>query len=305
MINPLSYTTTNVYPCDEKVLMNERIAPGSSCFTNKTKNKLRFLESKIRAKGRERKEPTVREVELLPTDGSEEALAIRSLCEILKCGSEVELLLHPMISDYLGDALVRKELSRFKTRGSRFNIHGTYAFHQHEILLKWSKVFRWFLPIHPVTNINTKGKMETYERRIVDLHLSSHEKKGIRCIGIPITITIFEDSGFHSVCVFVDMRQENKITIEYFDSGSAPPPKNIVEWMVREREDMQEKHKDKKVEVLYANGRLVHQTESTSCGIFVLIFIRKRLEGIPLEMFSIYKIPDNFAIDFRRHVYSS
>jgi hypothetical protein len=248
----------------------------------------------------------VRDHDLMPFDGSEEARVIRELAAVYECDSELCVLFNKSVQDLLGKKQWDKEVERFKTIGPRYSLSGTCGHHQDDILQRWSKIFTNFYPLLCSYYVKNYEKNLLDEVSIVDI---VKKNPSINTIGAPLTISTYttpsgEEAGFHSVGVFVDMRNSSKFSIEYFDSGSSPMKQDILKWMERERESLMKAYKDVKVESVAVNSKMVHQTESTSCGMFVLIYIRKRLEGIPYEMFSEYKIPDAFAINFRRHVYA-
>lgn len=303
--NILSHTTTTTLPCDEYVMREDRIQPGGVCISKNTMNKLTELASKY-SKDDKSKPIPIRDYELMPYDGSEYAKVIRELAAVYGCDSELCVLYNEEVINLIGKKQWKIEVDRFKTIGPRYKLSGTCGHHQDDILRRWSRIFTNFYPVLCSYYIKDHEKDVLSSISITDI---MSKNSNITTIGGPITISTVsnangEEGGYHSVCIFVDLRHSTNITIEYFDSGSAPIKPVILKWMERERSDILNTYKDKKVETIIVNNRMIHQTETTSCGMFILIYIRKRLEGIPPEMFAEYKIPDSFAIDFRRHVYA-
>ncbi len=299
--NVLSYTTTSPFPCDEGVMRDEKLAPGAPCMRKKTIARLKHLLD-----GKDHP-LNVREYELLPSDGSKEAEIERKLMAQLECESELCLLYNDRVKLLLGPSIVKEEEKRFKTPGSRLYVIGTYSFHQKDILDRWKRIFPFFEPIDERSFI--KKEMERGSKTLDDVSLFEMRRKHphMRAAACPVGISVHEetDTGYHSVGIFADFRDEKRWTIEYFDSNSAPVPLAVMKWMERERRDLMLRYPSKRIDCVASNSGLIHQTEPNSCGLYVLIFIRRRLEGIPVEMFSSMKIPDRYAIDFRRHVYSA
>lgn len=303
--NILAHTTTNTFPCDEYISREEGIPPGGVCISKPSVEKMSKLLDKYSKQDRSKPIP-VRDYDLMPFDGSEQSRIIRELASVYECDSELCVLFNKDVVKLLGKKQWENEVSRFKTIGPRYSMSGTCGHHQDDILTRWSRLFPGFHPLPCAYYIKTYEKNLLDEVSILDLLKSN---PNIKTIGIPITIATYlspegQESGFHSVCIFIDFRNSSKFTIEYFDSGSMPMKNDILKWVERERSSLMNEYKDTKIETISISNKMVHQTETTSCGMFVLIFIRKRLEGIPPEMFSEYKIPDAFAINFRRHVYS-
>ncbi len=295
-VNVLAYTTLTPYPCDEAVVRKEGLAPGAPCLSKGAVRRLLPLVDGIeRPLG-------VREPELVPSDGSKESEAIRSLMAKYECTSEMDLLFVPDIISKLGKR-AEEEKKRFKTRATRHYLVGTFSRDQDDILWKWSKIFPFFIPAIARSYIKGEKKDSLDSLSIMKMRSIYGEK--LKATACPISIATTEDgeAGFHAVGMFCDMRGKNW-SIEYFDSGGVAPPLPVAAWMERERQDIM-KRTGRKVVTSVMSGGLIHQTETTSCGLFVLIFIRRRLEGIPAEMFTKFKIPDEHAIDFRRRVYSS
>ena len=80
------------------------------------------------------------------------------------------------------------------------------------------------------------------------------------------------------------------------------PKTYILKWMETQRKILQKQFPNNIETVVTKN--LIHQRTSTECGLHVLIYYRRRIEGIPHQIFKTTKIPDEVAIDFRRRIYS-
>lgn len=296
-VNLLSYTTLTPYPCKESVIKNEKLYPGASCISADSKNKLKTMANDIDDSKLD--ELIVKDPELIPDDE-----IITKLMRYTGTSSEVELLHNQKIIKFLGHHVVLKELDRFKPIGSRNYLNGTQSDPMYKTILDWEKVFPFFKALPP--SVQSKPYIIN---PVKNIHLKSIINKTSKVFGILLSIaTIEETSGWHSVGLLIDARHDD-ISIEYFDSGSGPPPSAITEWMEREKNDLIDsgflkKNKYNNVYTVLVNNKRIHQYDSTSCGMFTLIFMRRRIEGIPYQMFSHSKISTELALDMRRYIYS-
>lgn len=98
--------------------------------------------------------------------------------------------------------------------------------------------------------------------------------------------------GQHWVCLFADFREEP--VIEYFNSTGNPPPFEVREWF--------KKQHNKGLKTMVANHR-AHQKKNTECGMYVLFYIRSRIEGRPVKFFATNTVHDKYMVEFRRHIF--
>ena len=125
--------------------------------------------------------------------------------------------------------------------------------------------------------------------------------------------------GSHWVAVFVDMRADpagpGDWTIEYFNSAGSPPAKPLVHWAERTKCALIELRARLAGSAGGAAGGAAgcavtvwnvtsvrHQHSHTECGPYALYYIRRRLEGDPLTVFSA-RVPDEWMVRFRRHLF--
>lgn len=126
-------------------------------------------------------------------------------------------------------------------------------------------------------------------------------------------------AGKHWVCVTVDMRGEpteaSPWTVEYFNSAGNPPPRAATRWLAKTADSLidhlSSKLKDsgdaRSVSRLIrtvAVTSVTHQKSRTECGLYTLFYIRSRLEGNPISMFTRQRVHDREMTEFRRHVFS-
>lgn len=110
--------------------------------------------------------------------------------------------------------------------------------------------------------------------------------------------------GKHWVCVFVDMRPGRPWTVEYFNSAGNPPPRTLTRWMEAAAADLRAAFPAEEV-VTCAVTSVVHQRSRTECGVYVLYYIRARIEDVPLDHFREWVVPDKPMQEFRQHLFST
>jgi len=136
-------------------------------------------------------------------------------------------------------------------------------------------------------------------RSIYNLH---KQFPNITCYACVLNTDVSDGPGKHWVCVFIDLRNEDEWSIEYFDSLGDKPFYNINYWM-RQNKDYIERRLKQKINIYLASKNICHQKLNTECGIYCLYYIRKRLEGTSIEYFSKSPISDNFIAEFRKYIF--
>lgn len=293
-INLLSYTSLSTSPCAEHL----HLPQGSACMSKEAIKKIKPL-----IKGQKSKRPKrliTADIESIPNDGSDESNTVRKLMAIYNCKTERDLLSNVSIVEKLGVESTKEEISRFKLRSNRRGISsGTDTDDEYKVLKEWEKVFPTFFSLPVAIHINGFESNLLTDVNLTELIEKYPDKK---MFAIPLAITVYDDDqGIHAVGVFVDIRLDDW-SIEYFDSSGSPPKKIITTWMESQRKLLKKIYKNK-IET-FVTKNLVHQLTSTECGLHVLIYYRRRIEGIPYQLFRTSKIPDEVAINFRKRIYS-
>lgn len=108
--------------------------------------------------------------------------------------------------------------------------------------------------------------------------------------------------GKHWVAVFVDCRGPGPWTVEYFNSTGRPPPRPMVAWLERTRARLAA-HRGPPGAAVEVVTDVNHQEGRTECGIYSLFYIRRRLEGTPIDFFRGMRIADDAMTAFRPHVF--
>lgn len=290
--NILSYTSLSPQSCNEEI----NVPLGHVCMTD---NAIELLNKNIDKLGEDVDEEDIvykSSHENQPTDGSENAKIVLKLINKLEVNTEYEVLTHPDVINILGVKGVEEEKKRFKPKGPRNIICGTTGDSMYEVLLQWSNIFKFFIPLKPeVYSSNDKENIITVKK----INGIFDSNANIRVVAGISTISTVKDGGWHAVAILVDKRTK-PWTIEFFDSGGEIPSVHYIRLM----EDLKKSFDEESITVA-VTGRLIHQVTSTECGMHCLIYVRRRLEGIPYTVFARVKIPDTFASDFRKYIFSS
>jgi hypothetical protein len=132
------------------------------------------------------------------------------------------------------------------------------------------------------------------------------------CLGCVLNTDISSGRGKHWVAVFIDCRDDNEWTIEYFNSAGNPPPTTMINWMEKTRKqltdyankltDSSSSNKPINVETVCVTD-IEHQQSETECGMYSLFYIRARLDGKSYKWFTQTVIPDADMIEFRKHLF--
>lgn len=269
--------------------------------------------------------PPGREPGLLPSAPTPEAGAVRAAAAVLGCTSESCVVAHPAFRRWAADqglasgpALDLELETRFKAPGPRegrallsnFDIDGT--------LRRWARVFPGFYPcpfamMDFETNGDALGELDLADvfagRAPADLGPGfGVVRRRAGCFGCVLNTDTSAGRGKHWVAVFVDGRARAGApwTVEYFNSAGNPPPRPAVRWMERARAQLAAARAARGepggVESVAVTD-VDHQESQTECGLYALFYIRRRLEGAPLEFFFEHRVPDAAMTAFRAHVF--
>jgi hypothetical protein len=103
--------------------------------------------------------------------------------------------------------------------------------------------------------------------------------------------------------MFIDMRNSDEFSIEFFNSSGRPPIYNnnaIMNWMCEIKRDIESFGK---IAVIKTNS-IVHQQSNTECGPYCMYFLYNRIKNVPFERFSTQRIPDADVTEFREHLFT-
>lgn len=132
-------------------------------------------------------------------------------------------------------------------------------------------------------------------------------EKGYRRWGCILNTDTYGGPGLHWVCLYGDMTGSDEWTIEYFNSSSRPPYGDIAAWIDKAVDSLRKYltgRGEHKIIVRALNCPIDYQKgEGNHCGVYCLIYIWQRLNGIPYEKFHRKKISNAHVLAFRSYLF--
>lgn len=239
---------------------------------------------------------------------------VEKIEKVLKCDSESCVLVNPDFNKFVenetgSNNIIKYELHKnFKTKGPRDNTNLLSNYNIDDTLVRWAREFKDFYPC-PFSMIDFKTVVNDFctinladvisgKASYVD-PIDGVQKGPFKTYGCVLNTDVSTGRGKHWVCVFVDCRS-NLWTVEYFNSSGNPPHADVREWMEVQRSNLLKIHNN--VETITVTN-IVHQKSNTECGMYVLYYIRSRLDGISYKHFLTKRIEDADVTKFRKHVF--
>lgn len=199
-------------------------------------------------------------------------------------GKELQSLEELHTSGEIPDADYYKErFERFKPIGPKesdewlnnFNITAIMK----QWMLKFPEFYSWGFSMDDFSEVKFGLGFPSLKK------LTNYKKFG--CV---VNTDTSKHRGEHWFAIFIDTTSTPP-TVEYFDSANREPSINITKFM-KESAD-------------YINGIVVkvakiqHQKSRSECGVYSLIYIHSRLNGVPYQEFSNKRISDDVVSAFR------
>lgn len=139
-------------------------------------------------------------------------------------------------------------------------------------------------------------------------------KEGYTKVACVLNTAKGNSSGEHWVTVYSDVNlSANKATLEYFNSTGESPPKEVIRWMKRNHEALNEYFSSNNATLTehFTGDRVVELVNTTSmqqgnseCGVYALYFIKSRLEGMSFQEIVKSNVIDNKMFTFRTFLFS-
>lgn len=218
---------------------------------------------------------------------------VAAAAEQLGCDSELCVVSHPAFRKFLGKdpALLRGALQDFKPAGPRDSTALLSNVEIDSVLAQWVRVFPGFChcPFAMMDFEATGGPFA--EADLAALGCST-----FACV---LNTDVSSGPGKHWVVVFADLRSE-PATVEYFNSAGNPPPLAVTRWMERAAARLRAAGREARTVAVTST---VHQRSRTECGLYVVFYVRARLEGVPFGYFFDSVVPDDAMTAFRRHLF--
>jgi hypothetical protein len=313
--------TTTTEECAE----NPNHIPGMPCASRKVLNALAAFvtEKTIPVTVASSSRQTADVVDTLPAPTTTEGAIVRAAADALECNSESCVITHPSFQQFVTtrpqlavsrDTLKYELASQFKTSGPRDSLALLSNYNIDETLQRWARVFPEFFPCpFAMIDFDSNGDLfgsvnlaSVFEGRVeTDLGPGFRSvRRRANCFGCVVNTDTSSGPGKHWVAVFVDARPTNlKIpwTVEYFNSAGNPPPRPMVHWMERMRDELEHYRQGPVITVPVTD--MDHQDSQTECGLYALFYIRRRLENTPYDFFYEQRVPDAAMTIFRQHIF--
>lgn len=236
--------------------------------------------------------------------------------QVLQCDSESCVLVNPEFNKFVekklgNNNIIKYELNKnFKTKGPRNSTNLLSNFNIDETLIRWAREFKDFYPC-PFSMIDFKIFNNSFSSvNMADIisgnasyndPIDGQQRRPFNTFGCVLNTDVSSGQGKHWVCIFVDCRAKRGLwTVEYFNSSGNPPNHDVNEWMETQRSHLLKIHNN--VESI-AVTNIVHQQSNTECGMYVLYYIRSRLDGISYKHFLTKRIKDEDVTKFRKHTF--
>ena len=235
-----------------------------------------------------------------------------------KTGCTTERCVLQKLAPVLGESRVKAEINTYlKLTGptdtqllSNVNIDRT--------LQQWALKFSDFFPynfnmINYATHsyrdgyiYNTPDTLATIH--FIDLYTGEYDGRKYRCAACVINSDTYQGPGKHWMALFADARDDERWTVEFFNSSGNAPAPEWVSWMERTKLEMEmiSERFRKYVDVDVVRVSSIRQQKSrTECGVYSLFYIWSRLNGVPYEYFRENRISDELMFEFRQHLFAS
>jgi hypothetical protein len=126
------------------------------------------------------------------------------------------------------------------------------------------------------------------------------------CMGFIMNTDRWSGGGKHWMACFIDMRNEKKWTIEFFNSSGNKMSKNFYKLFSKLKEKLEGCSKGADVEIIQVTDE-EHQIKSdNNCGSFACFYIYSRLKGESIEKFNGIDydlIKDELIDEFRKYIF--
>ncbi len=257
--------------------------------------------------------------------GATSTEAVRGAAKVLGCTSESCVVSHPDFREFVegetGLAASRLDaelLLRFKPPGPRSSARLLSNYNIDDVLQQWAIAYPTFFNYSfnmidfetaggSLAQTDVAGILEGKEPQL--LSGGVEVRRCCTTFACALNTDVSTGRGKHWVAIFGDCRGTGPWSLEYFNSAGNPPPVAVTRWLeasggrlAAHRRAHPRKYGAAPV-VANAVTDVRHQDSQTECGLYILFYIRARLEGRPPSEFARARIPDSAMAKFRTHVF--
>lgn len=219
---------------------------------------------------------------------AEPTKVVASIKEMMNCNSESCVLKQPEFIKFAKLTNVEEILDEFfKPSGPATHFGLLSNFNIDDVLDQLQEKFPGFLHI--------PFQMRDFERvgsEMATIDLAAKFRNGTKTFGVVLNTDWSSGKGIHWYCIFGERKPDNSINIEYFNSSGREPLPETQAWLQKQKHYLQKELKVP-VTIKYSTG-IQFQNDEHSCGVYCLMYLWLRLEGIPNSWFK----ADNFNDEF-------
>lgn len=225
--------------------------------------------------------------EFLKVDNAPPIKIVNTMKERMNCNSESCVLKHPEFVKFAKLSNVDKLLDDFfKPEGPATNFGLLSNFNIDGVLDQLSERFPHFLHI--------PYQMRDFERvgsELARVDIARELTNGKQSFGVVLNTDWSVGRGIHWYCLYGE-KKNGRLIIEYFNSSGKEPLAETQAWLQKTKHYLTKELKIP-VDVKYSTG-VQFQNDEHSCGVYCLMYIWLRLEGVSNNWFK----ADNFNDDF-------
>lgn len=143
-------------------------------------------------------------------------------------------------------------------------------------------------------------QMRDFEKvgsELATIDLAKHFKSDTKSFGVVLNTDYSTGGGIHWYCIFGE-KKKDKIILEYFNSSGREPLVETQAWLQKTKHYLT-KELNMPVEVHYSTG-IRFQSDEHSCGVYCLMYIWLRLEGVAKDWFKADNFNDQFMHKARK-----
>lgn len=221
---------------------------------------------------------------------------INTMKERMNCNSESCIIKNPEFMEFAKLSKVNQVLDEFfKPSGPATNFGLLSNFNIDNVLDQLSEKFPNFLHI--------PFQMRDFEKvgsELARVDLAKEFKAGKTSFGVVLNTDWSDGRGIHWYCIFGE-KKNGKIQLEYFNSSGKEPLPETQAWLQKTRHYLA-KELQMPVEVKYSSG-IQFQNDEHSCGVYCLMYIWLRLEGVSNNWFKAENFNDDFMHKARKALF--
>jgi len=215
---------------------------------------------------------------------------------MMNCNSESCVLRNPEFIKFAKLNNVNNILEDFfKPHGPATHFGLLSNFNIDDVLEQLEEKFPGFLHI--------PFQMRDFEKigtELATIDLAEKFRNGTKSFGVVLNTDWSSGPGIHWYCLFGE-KKNGKIILEYFNSSGKEPLPETQAWLQKTKHYLQKELKIP-VEVKYSTG-ISFQSDEHSCGVYCLMYIWLRLEGIPNNWFKADNFNDEFMHKARKALF--